>query len=224
MLEITVIALFAVTFLVQPFRIPSESMVPTLRVGDFLLVDKQSYAPQGRLDHLLMPPTPVQRGDLVVFHYPVDLTLHLVKRVVGLPGDRIHLRDGHLLVNDQPLPEPYALYIPSRPNNFRDSFPSLREADPNIDPLWWATLRRIDLDGEITVPPNHYFVMGDNRNNSEDSRYWGFLPQTHLVGRPLVVYFSLADDASSPEPPPATPLARFFDRYRTAFRSMRILH
>ncbi len=219
-LEITVIALFIVTFLLQPFRIPSESMIPTLRVGDFLLVDKQSYAPQGRLDKLLMPPTTVKRGDLVVFHYPVDLSLHLVKRVIGVPGDRIHLRGGRVYLNEQPIAEPYALYTLARPNNFRDSFPSLREADPNIDPAWWAELRRIDSGGEITVPPGHFFVMGDNRNNSEDSRYWGFLPRNDLEGRPLVVYFSLNH---SGQPEPDSPLARLAERYRAAFRSMRIL-
>lgn len=222
MLEITTIALFAVTFLVQPFRIPSESMLPTLRVGDFLLVDKQSYAPQGTLDHLLMPSATVKRGDLVVFHFPVDHSMHLVKRVVGVAGDRIRVRGGRLYVNDVQPDEPYAFYAPARPNNFRDGFPTLREADPNIDPVWWAELRRIDKHGEVTVPPGEFFVMGDNRNNSEDSRYWGFLPRADLVGRPLVVYFSLSpgDDA---EPESDSPVIRLYQRYRTAFRSMRIL-
>src|ERR1700733_10238360 len=114
MLEIIVFAVFIVTFIVQPFRIPSGSMEPTLKVGDFLLVDKQSYGPAGVLDRLLLPPTRVERGDLVVFHYPVNPNLHLVKRVVGLPGDRIRMRGGRVLVNGRVLEEPYAFYSPSR--------------------------------------------------------------------------------------------------------------
>lgn len=189
--EIIVFAVFLVTFVVQPFRIPSGSMEPTLRVGDFLLVDKQSYGPAGVLDRLLLPPTRVERGDLVVFRYPVDPGLHLVKRVVGLPGDRVRLRGGRVLVNGRPLSEPYAYYSPSRPNGFRDDFPSLLEADPNVDLRWWIELRRSVRDADVIVPPNEYFVLGDNRNNSEDSRYWGFVPRNAIVGRPLLVYFTL---------------------------------
>ena len=220
MLEITTVALFLVTFLVQPFRIPSESMVPTLRVGDFLLVDKQSFAPQGHLDKLFMPPDEVHRGDLVVFHFPVDLSLHLVKRVVGVPGDRVHLRGGRVYLNGVRLNEPYAFYSPSRPNDFRDNFPSLRETDPNADPVWWAQLRRVGAGGEVTVPPGHYFVMGDNRNDSEDSRYWGFVPGRYMEGRPLVVYFSLS---SNGQPEPQAPLDRLLERWQSAFSSVRIL-
>lgn len=194
-IEITVVAVFLVTFVVQPFRIPSASMEPTLRVGDMLLLDKQSYAPAGRLDRLL-PPVQVQRGDLVVFHWPVEPAKDLVKRVVGLPGDRIRLREGHVLVNGSPLAEPYAFYSPSRPNGFRDDFPSLREADPSVEPRWWIEMRRRIDHGEITVPPGEYFVLGDNRNDSEDSRYWGFVPRDAMVGRPLVVYFALPQELS----------------------------
>jgi signal peptidase I len=190
LLEIVIAALFLVTFVVQPSRIPSESMVPTLRVGDFLLIDKQSFAPSGFLDRLL-PPTTVKLGDVMVFHYPVDGAIHLVKRVVGLPGDRLRLRGGRVLLNGQPLAEPYAFYSDARPNGFRDDFPSLREADPNVDTRWWIELRRTASGGELTVPPDRYFVLGDNRNDSEDSRYWGFVPRAAIVGRPLVVYFAL---------------------------------
>ena len=191
MLEILVIALFVATFLAQPFRIPSESMQPTLMVGDFLLGNKQSFAPSGVLDTVL-PPAVIHRGDLVIFHYPVDPTRDLVKRVIAVPGDRLHLRNGLVYLNEQALVEPYAVYTPTPPDSFRDDFPSLRRTDPNADPRWWAELRRSVTREEILVPAGDYFVMGDNRNDSEDSRYWGFVPREAIVARPLVVYFSVA--------------------------------
>ena len=199
--EFVVVGLFLLTFVVQPFRIPSESMVPTLRVGDFLLVDKQSFATEGHWSHLL-PPTAIRRGDLAVFHFPVDPQLHLVKRIVGVAGDHVRLRAGKPIVNGKAVPEPYAFYSAALPNNFRDNFPSLREADPNLDPAWWGELRRLVRGGEITVPPGEYFVLGDNRNDSEDSRYWGFVPRDALVGRPIAVYFSLADDVAGGDSAP----------------------
>jgi signal peptidase I len=217
-LEIIVIAFFFTTFIAQPFQIPSSSMVPTLRVGDFILVDKQTFAP-GTGHYGVLPKSSVQRGDLLVFHWPVDPTLHLVKRVIGVPGDRIRLRHGRVFIHGQPLPEPYAFYTRSRPNSFRDEFPSLREADPNMEPGWWIQLRRTIADGEVTVPPNQYFVLGDNRNDSEDSRYWGFVPREAIVGRPLVVYFAVRRS-----PPPT---GSFLHRLRSAlsygFASERIL-
>jgi signal peptidase I len=200
-LEIVAVALFFLTFAVQPCRIPSSSMLPTLQVGDSLLMDKQSFAEEGHL-HKLLPPTAIQRGDLVVFHFPIpDPTkpeLQLVKRIVGLPGDRIRLREGRVLLNGQPLSEPYAFYSATQPNGFRDDFPSLREADPNVDPRWWITLRKTIVHGEIIVPTDQYFVLGDNRNDSEDSRYWGFVPQQDIVGRPLLVTFSAHTEGTWP--------------------------
>jgi signal peptidase I len=232
-LEIVVVAVFVVTFIVQPFRIPSESMEPTLLVGDFLLVDKQSFAPSATagsalefLDRLL-PPTRIHRGDLVVFHdplQPTETSTHLVKRIVGLPGDRLRLRDGRVFIDSLPIAEPYAFYSPTRPNNFRDDFPSLREADPNVEPRWWIHLRRSASTGELTVPPNQFFVLGDNRNDSEDSRYWGFVPRSAIIGRPLVVYFSLhPPNPSDPNDPPPTLLHRLRDVFRTGRHSLRIL-
>jgi signal peptidase I len=220
-LEMAVLALFLVTFVLQPFRIPSESMVPTLKVGDFLLVDKQSYAPGGVLDRMLLPPERVERGDLVVFRYPVDHSLQLVKRVVGVPGDRIRLRDGRVLVNGQALTEPYAFYSPSRPNGFRDDFPSMREADPNVDLAWWITLRQSIRGLDVIVPPGEYFVLGDNRNDSEDSRYWGFVPRAAMEGRPLIVYFSLRPLVDATEKD--TAFARLREELRMAAKSVRVL-
>jgi len=213
LLEILVAALFVAGFIVQPFRIPSPSMQPTLMVGDFLLGNKQAFAPPGLLDKIL-PPTTIHRGDLVLFHYPVDPNIHLVKRVIALPGDRLHLRDGLVYLNGNPLPEPYAAYAPAPPDTFRDDFPSLRSADPNVDPRWWIQLRHTIVNGEIAVPPDHYFVMGDNRNNSEDSRYWGFVSRDAIVGRPLLVYFSIA--------PPPTPT--LWSRCKSTLHQLRILH
>lgn len=198
--EFLVVALFAMTFILQPFRIPSESMVPTLRVGDFLMVDKQAYEPEGGLSWLL-PPSSIHRGDLVVFHYPVDPSMHLVKRIVALPGDRVRLKNGRVWINGQPAKEPYAFYAPAAADDFRDNFPSLRQADPSLDPHWWMRLRRSVVDGEITVPKGQLFVLGDNRNDSEDSRYWGFVPEPDVVGRPFVVYFSIIPTDVDSAPP-----------------------
>jgi signal peptidase I len=199
LLEFLVVALFALTFILQPFRIPSESMVPTLRVGDFLMVDKQSYEPEGALSWML-PPSSIHHGDLVVFHYPVDPSMHLVKRVVAMAGDRVRLKHGRVWINGQPLEEPYAFYSPAAVDDFRDNFPSLRQTDPSLDPNWWMRLRRSVVDGEIIVPRGQLFVLGDNRNDSEDSRYWGFVPESNVVGRPFVVYFSIipTDDDNGP--------------------------
>jgi signal peptidase I len=198
-LEIVTVAIFFLTFVVQPFQIPSASMQPTLRVGDCLLMDKQSFATEGHA-YKLLPPTTIRRGDLVVFHFPIPdqdkPDLQLVKRVVGLPGDRVRLREGRVLLNGVPLSEPYAFYSDAQPNGFRDEFPSLREADPNVDPRWWIALRKTIANGEIMVPTGQYFVLGDNRNDSEDSRYWGFVPQQDMVGRPLLVYFYARPDGS----------------------------
>ena len=183
-----VVAVFIITFCVQPFRIPSGSMEPTLLVGDFLLVDKQGIATG---DAGLLPSTRIRRGEIIVFHYPIDPSIHLVKRVVGMPGDHLKLRNGRVYINDALLPESYAIYRPSMPDGYRDNFPRLQNADPNIDSRWWIRMRGLIDDGELIIPADNYFVLGDNRNNSEDSRYWGFVPREAIVGQPLLVYFSV---------------------------------
>jgi signal peptidase I len=196
LLVVLVIALFILTFIVQPFRIPSESMERTLLVGDFLLVNKITFAPPGSWSWLL-PYRDVERGDVLVFHFPPDPPEHVVKRVIGLPGDRIHLEKGLAWVNGEQLDEPWAVFESTDRDDFRDSFPTQLYTDPGVDPRWWMEMRREVRGGDLVVPPGEYFVLGDNRNFSRDSRYWGFVPRDHIVGRPLVIYFSLREPSAT---------------------------
>jgi len=192
LLRTIVVALFLLTFVLQPFLIPSESMEHTLLVGDFLLVNKQIFAPDGgthSLSRLIMPYRDVQRGDIVVFHHP-DPPL-LVKRVVGIPGDRVRIEDGRVAVNGTALDEPYVALEPAAANPFRDNFPASVYTDPNINPDWWRQMQKLTQNGELVVPAGHYFMLGDNRNHSSDSRFWGLVPRQAIVARPLVIYFSL---------------------------------
>lgn len=193
LLYLLVVALFLMAFTAQPIRIPSASMEPTLLVGDFLLLDKQATSPGS---DPLFPPVAIHRGDVIVFHDPVDdPNIHLVKRVVAVPGDRLHLRDGVLYLNDVAQSEPYTIHRAGFADPFRDDFPTLESRDPAVNPDWWIALRGLVHNGELTVPKGEYFVMGDNRNNSEDSRYWGFVPRAAIVGKPLLIYFSWNDPA-----------------------------
>jgi signal peptidase I len=199
LLTILVIALFALTFILQPFRIPSESMERTLLVGDFLLVNKTIYGPPGTWSHLL-PYRQVQRGDIVVFHFPLEPPEHIVKRVVGVPGDHIHLRDGVLYRNGAAVTEPYVVYESAWSDSFRDQFPTATYTDPGVDTHWWLQMRTDTSNGDVIVPAGQYFVMGDNRNHSRDSRYWGFVPRSAIVGRPFIIYFSLRQPSTTDLP------------------------
>jgi signal peptidase I len=190
LLSIIIIALFVLTFVVQPFRIPSESMERTLLVGDFLLVNKSVYGSPGAW-HWLLPYEQVNRDDVIVFHFPLDPSDHVVKRVVGVPGDRIRLQNGVVCVNGQKQSEPFAIFEGTYQDNFRDQFPAKLYTDPGVDTNWWIQMRHDVQDGELVVPPGLYFVLGDNRNHSKDSRYWGFVPRADIVAKPLVIYFSL---------------------------------
>lgn len=189
LMQTVVVALFLLTFVLQPYLIPSESMERTLLVGDFLLVNKQVYAPAGNLTRWLLPYDNVRRGDIVFFHHPRPL--FLVKRVVGLPGDRLRIESGRVTVNGAPLAEPYAAFEPAARNPFRDDFPPKIYTDPEVDPAWWRQMQDLTHDGELVVPDGEYFVLGDNRNHSTDSRFWGFVAREQIVARPLVIYFSL---------------------------------
>ncbi|MDE3163740.1 MAG: signal peptidase I [Acidobacteriota bacterium] len=204
LLRTLVVALFILTFLLQPFLIPSESMERTLLVGDFLLVNKQTFAPAGSAANpgrWLLPHRPVERGDIVVFHH--SMPDYLIKRVVGLPGDRIRLDGQQVIVNGVSLQEPYAVFEPAPENQFRDNFPSKMYTDPNVDPTWWLALQHLTQNGDLVVPPDQFFVLGDNRNHSKDSRYWGLVPRDAIMARPIVIYFSLrrpsATDAAGGE-------------------------
>jgi signal peptidase I len=195
LLRTVVVALFLLTFVLQPYLIPSESMEHTLLVGDFLLVNKQVFAPTGRLSRWLMPYREVARGDIVFFYH--SQPPFLVKRVVGVPGDRLRIADGRVTVNGQLLDEPYAAFEPAVLNPFRDNFPATVYTDPNVEPLWWKQMQSLTHDGELVVPPGEYFVLGDNRNYSKDSRFWGFVSRQQIVARPLVIYFSLSQPSTT---------------------------
>ena len=185
-----VIAIFVITFIVQAFQIPSESMENTLLVGDYLLVNKLCYGGQGLGDHV-MPYQKITRGDIIVFHYPVDPQQHFVKRVIGLPGDRLRMDRKKVLINGRPLEEPYVHFLEPPNSLFRDNFPRLDIAAPRLSGDWWLEMKKLVMDGQLIIPEGHYFVMGDNRDNSEDSRYWGFVPRENIIGRPLVIYWSV---------------------------------
>jgi signal peptidase I len=198
LLRTVVVALFLLTFVLQPFLIPSESMEHTLLVGDFLLVNKQIFAPvgnQGSLSRFLMPYRDVRRGDIVVFHHPNPPML--IKRVVGIPGDRVRIENDRVTVNGVALNEPYATFEPTPGNPFRDNFPSTYPTDPNIRPDWWRQMQTLVHNGELVVPAGFYFMLGDNRNHSDDSRFWGLVPRQAIVARPLVIYFSLTRPSST---------------------------
>ena len=206
-----VIALYVITFATQAFQIPSESMENTLLIGDYLLVDKVQFAPQGDWSGL-EPHANIERGDVIVFHYPVDPAQHFVKRVVGVPGDHIKLINKRVWVDGKLLNDrAYAIYKPGS-DAFRDNFPA-GASPPLIGTQWLAEMRRHVQQGELVVPTDSYFVLGDNRDNSDDSRYWGFVPRANIVGRPLLIYFSL-----SPTPLDYSP--RFEDGKLTVFSTM----
>jgi signal peptidase I len=184
-----VIAVFVITFIVQAFQIPSGSMEKTLLVGDYLLVNKLRY---GR-GWGLMPYRKIERGDIVVFHYPVDPKQHFVKRVIGLPGDHLRLISKKVWINGKPLDEPYVRFLEPPNDMFRDNFPRLDIPAPRLEGKWWLQMRKLVEDGQLIVPEGHYFVMGDNRDDSEDSRYWGFVPRENIIGTPLLIYWSVED-------------------------------
>ena len=213
------IAVFVITFIVQAFTIPSESMEKTLLIGDYLLVDKAHFG-EGWA-HWFMPYRKVKRQEIMVFRYPVHPTMYFVKRVIGLPGDRVRLIDKKVFVNGEPLEEPYVTY--SRPfDPFRDDFPNGPRWTSEIDAHWTMEMRQLVEDKQLIVPENCYFVMGDNRDDSLDSRYWGFVPRENVVGRPMLIYFSMqGQDVAQPPTTLGDKLLVLGSRLGHAFQNIR---
>ncbi len=189
------IAVFVITFIIQAFTIPSESMEKTLLIGDYLLVDKARFGTGWA--HSFMPYQTVKRQDIVVFRYPVHPSMYFVKRVIGVPGDRIRLINKRVFIDGTPLDEKYVVY--SKPfDAYRDNFPDGPPWSFDIDAHWGNEFHKLIEDKQLIVPQDCYFVMGDNRDDSSDSRYWGFVPRENIVGRPLLIYFSLR--SADPQP------------------------
>lgn len=182
------ILLFGMTTLVQAFIVPTPSMDATVRVGDHLLVDKLSYAPPDAISKHLLPYTEPKRGDIIVFRYPMDINQNYVKRVIGVPGDHIRLVDKVVYLNGKPLVEPYAQHIFPQPDPYRDNFPTVPDG-PVMDRAEEMLANHV-VNGELVVPPGSYFAMGDNRDDSLDSRYWGFVPRENIIGKPLFIFWS----------------------------------
>ena len=180
--------LFLTTTLVQAFVIPTGSMEDTLLIGDHLLVDKLAYAPPGPLSKHLLPYTEVRRGDIIVFRYPVDIQQTFVKRCMGVPGDHIRIVNKQVYLNGERLNEPYKYHKTDYIDSYRDNFPG--EPNVSVDRRALDMLQNHVESGEVVVPPNSYFAMGDNRDSSLDSRYWGFVPRENIIGKPLIIYWS----------------------------------
>lgn len=181
--------LFGTTTLVQAYVVPTASMETTVMTGDHLFVDKLAYAPSAPdwAKHLL-PYAEVQRGNVIVFRYPRNLKETYVKRAIGVPGDRIHIRDKQVYVNGQALAEPYKRLLDTAQQAYLDNFPE----GPHgfIYERGQEMVRDHVHDGELVVPPGMYFALGDNRDNSEDSRFWGLVPKANIIGRPVIVFWS----------------------------------
>lgn len=186
--------LFVLTFVIQGFAIPSGSMENTLLIGDHAFVDRLGFAPPTRWIGPMLPYRDIQDGEIFVFFSPSESNLYVVKRVIGVPGDRIHLRDGVVYRNGKKLDEPYVIHSATglgRYNPYRDDFPSVPVTDfVNVTPEWQLAMKQYIVGDDLVVPPGSYFAMGDNRDVSLDSRYWGFVPRQNVIGRPLVIYWS----------------------------------
>jgi signal peptidase I len=190
--SVLVTGLFIITFIIQAFEIPSGSMEETLKIGDHVFVNRVQFSPSTPWMGPLLPYRQVQRNDIVVFLSPMTPGLYVVKRVIGVPGDHIHLRDGAVYRNGEKLDEPYAIHKdPARFDNYRQNFPAVTPSlADQLAGYWQDSLSQYVQGEDIVVPPNSYFGMGDNRDESYDSRYWGFIPKENLVGRPMFIYWS----------------------------------
>ncbi|RQS21718.1 signal peptidase I [Burkholderia sp. Bp8992] len=206
-----ILAVFVVrSFVVEPFKIPSGSMVPTLLVGDFILVNKFEYGLRLPVTNTkITQGSPLSRGDVVVFRYPKDESVDYIKRVIGLPGDTVAYQDKQLTINGQPVPEtPLPDFFDDERQNyakqFEETIGNKKNAilnNPAVPPFVMGAYDYPYRDnctynsrGVICkVPPGHYFMMGDNRDNSADSRYWGFVPDQNIVGRAFFIWMNFGD-------------------------------
>jgi signal peptidase I len=209
-----ILALFIRTFVVQAFKIPTGSMEENLLIGDHLLVNKFVFGPTvSGAERTVLPIGEIGRGDVIVFKYPVEPERDFIKRVIGLPGETVEVRERTVYVNGSPIEEPYAHYLlPASPADYHEvtSF-DVRERY-----------------GPVTVPPNQYFVMGDNRDNSQDSRYWGFLPRELVKGKALMIYWSYESERDDYEEAGAGAtlrnVASVFSHFFTRTRWSRMFH
>jgi signal peptidase I len=175
-----ILALFVRTWVFQAFKIPTGSMENNLLIGDHLIVNKMIFPPtMTGLERAVLPRRDIRRGDVIVFKYPEDPERDFIKRVIGLPGERLELRRKKIYINDKPIEEPYVRFLEP---------PPAEDAARSDDLRAWY--------GPVTVPEHQYFMMGDNRDNSQDSRYWGFLPETYIKGKALFIYFSFEENGS----------------------------
>ncbi|SRR6266487_476905 len=203
LLVTVILALFGTSFVVQAFKIPSASMESTLLIGDHVLVNKFIFGGNGAWYEKLLPYRQLQRGDIIVFKYPYGDHPHYVKRVIGLPGDRVKVVDQALYINGKALQEPYVVHDASAsydPLNYNFPPPTSHFISSAMQPEvinWLAhEMRKYVRGDEIVVPPGKYFAMGDNRDRSQDSRYWGFVDRDAIMGRPFLIYWSVEAKSS----------------------------
>jgi signal peptidase I len=188
---VLVSGLFIITFIVQAFEIPSESMVQTLLVGDHVFVDRLSPTAKAAYVGPFLPYREIRHGDIIVFLHPKEHGMYVVKRIIGVPGDRIRLHEGKVYRNGELLNEPYVIHSSGDKIPYRDEFPAISaDGQPNVNSEWPMEMHDHVVNGELVVPPDKFFGMGDNRDVSLDSRFWGFIPRENVIGRPLFIYWS----------------------------------
>jgi signal peptidase I len=196
MASILVVGLFIITFCLQAFEIPSSSMENTLLIGDHVFVDRVTPAPKTHWFPII-PYRDIHRGDIIVFLSPAEPGLFVVKRIIGVPGDKIHLQDGVVYRNGQAVNEPFVIHSRGDYNPYRDNFPTIAPMDgTGVTPEWHLIMGQHIQNGDLVVPPDRYFAMGDNRDVSYDSRWWGFIPRENVVGRPMFIYWSFETPAN----------------------------